>query len=180
MESDFTCNPGPTQILFRLKNLTWPEHAAVPAVADQQLAAPHHRRLTLPKSGSIFVAAFSTDFSSDASCDAWRYRRLRRSCRHAVVSSPTKATQTRKHLTTTSAEAFAQWDSEVSDWWEWRCRRSAISGTVSVCPDLAIYCSLGNFYKPVGPIILPTFLGNFCWDVKIFHFSCGIIFGQLF
>ena len=70
MESDFTCNPGPTQILFRLKNLTWPEHAAVPAVADQQLAAPHHRRLTLPKSGSIFVAAFSTDFSSDASCDA--------------------------------------------------------------------------------------------------------------
>ena len=26
----------------------------------------------------------------------------------------------------------------------------------------------------------PTFLGNFCEGVKIFHFSCEIIFGQTF
>ena len=50
-----------------------------------------------------------------------------------------------------------------------------------VCPDWAIYCTLGNFSKPVATIILaksPTFLGNFCKCVKIFHFSSEIICRQ--
>ena len=50
-------------------------------------------------------------------------------------------------------------------------------------PVWAINCTLGNFSKPVATIILPkspTFLGNFCKDVKIFHVSTEIIFGQLF
>jgi len=41
---------------------------------------------------------------------------------------------------------------------------------------------LGNFLKPLATIILPkspTFLGNFCKGVKIYHFSSEIIFGQL-
>ena len=41
---------------------------------------------------------------------------------------------------------------------------------------------LGNFLKPLATIILPkspTFLGKFCKDVKIFHFSSEINFGQL-
>ena len=49
-------------------------------------------------------------------------------------------------------------------------------------PDWAINCTLGNFSKPVATIILPRlpiFLGNFCKEVKIFHVSSGIIFGQL-
>ena len=40
----------------------------------------------------------------------------------------------------------------------------------------------GNFSKPVATITLPkvpTFLGNFCGVVKIFHFACEIILGQL-
>ena len=52
----------------------------------------------------------------------------------------------------------------------------------SVWPDWAIYWTLGNFSKPVATISLPkspTFLGNFCKGVKIFHFSSEIIFGQL-
>ena len=56
------------------------------------------------------------------------------------------------------------------------------SPLTSVWPDWAIYCTLGNFSKPVATIILPklpTFLGNFCNGVKIFHFSSGIIFVQL-
>ena len=47
---------------------------------------------------------------------------------------------------------------------------------------LVIYCTLGNFSKPVGTIILPklpTFLGNFCKGIKIFHYAIEIIFGQL-
>ena len=39
-----------------------------------------------------------------------------------------------------------------------------------------------DFLKPLATIYLPkspTFLGNFYEDVKIYHFSCKIIFGQL-
>ena len=46
----------------------------------------------------------------------------------------------------------------------------------------AIYCTLGNFFKPVATIILPkspTILGNFCKDVEIFNFASEIIFGQI-
>ena len=52
-----------------------------------------------------------------------------------------------------------------------------------VWSDWAILCTLGNFSKPVDIIILPklpTFLGNFCIGVKIFHFSIEIIFGATF
>ena len=41
---------------------------------------------------------------------------------------------------------------------------------------------LGNFLKPLATINLPqspTFLGNFCKGVKIYHFSSEIIFGQI-
>ena len=51
-----------------------------------------------------------------------------------------------------------------------------------VWPDVAIYCTFGNFLKPVATIILPklpTFKVNFGISVKIFHFSSEIIFGQL-
>ena len=51
-----------------------------------------------------------------------------------------------------------------------------------VWPEWAIYWTLGNFSKPVATIIFPkspTFLGNFYKDVKIFHVSCGNIFGLL-
>ena len=40
----------------------------------------------------------------------------------------------------------------------------------------------GQVLKPLAAINLlksPTFLGNFCKGVKIYHFSCEIIFGQL-
>ena len=39
-----------------------------------------------------------------------------------------------------------------------------------------------QFLKPLATINLPkspTFLGNFCNGVKIYHFSSEIIFGQL-
>ena len=39
---------------------------------------------------------------------------------------------------------------------------------------------LGKFLNPLASINLPkypTFLGNFCKGVKIYHFSCEIIFG---
>ena len=55
-------------------------------------------------------------------------------------------------------------------------------GLSPVWPDLAIYCTLGNFLKPLATINLPkssAFLGHFCKGVKIFHFSIEIIFGQL-
>ena len=48
-------------------------------------------------------------------------------------------------------------------------------------PDVAIFCTLGNFLKPLATINLPkspTFLGNFCKGVKIFHFSSEIIFAN--
>ena len=50
-------------------------------------------------------------------------------------------------------------------------------------PDLAIYCTLGNFWKPVATIILPkmpTFLENFWKGVKIISFFKWNNFGQLF
>ena len=40
----------------------------------------------------------------------------------------------------------------------------------------------GQVLKPLATINLPkspTFLGNFCKGVKIYHFSCEIIFEQL-
>ena len=43
-----------------------------------------------------------------------------------------------------------------------------------VWPDWAIYCTLGNFSKPVVIIILPN------QGVKIFHFSNGFIFGNFY
>ena len=48
--------------------------------------------------------------------------------------------------------------------------------------DWAIFCTLGNFLMPLATINLaksPTFLGNFCKVVKIYHICSGIIFGQL-
>ena len=56
------------------------------------------------------------------------------------------------------------------------------TASVPVWPDLAIFWTLGNFLKPLATINLPkspTFLGKFCKCVKIFHFSCEIIFGEL-
>ena len=52
----------------------------------------------------------------------------------------------------------------------------------TVRPDWAIFWTLGNFLKPLATINLPqnpTFFGNFCKGVKIYHFSSEIIFGQL-
>ena len=52
----------------------------------------------------------------------------------------------------------------------------------TVWPDWLIYWTLVNFLKPFATINLPkspTFLGNFCKGVKIYHFSSKIIFGQL-
>ena len=48
--------------------------------------------------------------------------------------------------------------------------------------DLAIYWTLGNFFKPLETINLPkspTFLGNFCKGVKNLSISSEINFGQL-
>ena len=47
---------------------------------------------------------------------------------------------------------------------------------------LGIYWTLGKFLKALATINFPkspTFLGNFRKDVKIYHFSSEIIFGQL-
>ena len=51
----------------------------------------------------------------------------------------------------------------------------------AVWPDWAIYCTLGNFSKPMVTIILPKlpiFLAIFCKGFKIFHFSSEFILGQ--
>ena len=51
----------------------------------------------------------------------------------------------------------------------------------TVRSDWAIFCTLGNYSKPVATIILPKLpklLGNFCKGAKIIHFSNQIIFGQ--
>ena len=52
----------------------------------------------------------------------------------------------------------------------------------TVRPDSAIYWTLEKFLKPLETINLNkshTFLGNFCKDIKIYHFSSEIILGQL-
>ena len=52
-----------------------------------------------------------------------------------------------------------------------------------VWPDWAIYWTLGNFLYPLAAIDSPkssTFLGNFCKDVKIYHFSSEIILGNFY
>ena len=44
----------------------------------------------------------------------------------------------------------------------------------TVWPDWALYRTLDNFLKPLATINLPqfpTFVGNFCKGVKIYHFS---------
>ena len=51
----------------------------------------------------------------------------------------------------------------------------------AVWPDWAIFWTLGNFSKHLATINLPkspTFLGNSCKGVKIYHFSNEIIFEQ--
>ena len=58
---------------------------------------------------------------------------------------------------------------------------SNVSKMLAVWPDWAIYWTLGYFLKPLPTINLsksPTFLGNFCKGVKIFHFSIEIILGN--
>ena len=53
---------------------------------------------------------------------------------------------------------------------------------VSSVTRLGDLLHFGQLIKACGTIILsksPTFLGNFCKGVKIFHFSGEIIFGQL-
>ena len=61
-----------------------------------------------------------------------------------------------------------------------RLRRNLFVGnSVTRLGDLL---HLGNFLKPLATINLaksPTFLGNFCKGVKIYHFYSEIIFGQL-
>ena len=45
-------------------------------------------------------------------------------------------------------------------------------------PDWTIFCTFGNFLKPLATISLPkspTFLGNFCKGVKIYHFWATFI-----
>ena len=48
-----------------------------------------------------------------------------------------------------------------------------------VCPDWAIFWTLGSFSKPNLPKS-PTFLGNFCKGVKMFYFCCDIILGNIY
>ena len=62
------------------------------------------------------------------------------------------------------------------------CDKYKLEGCFAVWPDWAIYCTLGNFSKPMATIILPelpTFLVNFCKGVKISHFYSEIISGHL-
>ena len=50
------------------------------------------------------------------------------------------------------------------------------------CDQIGRFIELGNFLKHLATINLPkspTFLGNFCKNVKIFNFSSEIIFGQI-
>ena len=52
-----------------------------------------------------------------------------------------------------------------------------------VWPDWAIYCTLGNFSKPVATFILPkftTFFDNFRKVLKIFNFPSEIILGNFY
>ena len=83
--------------------------------------------------------------------------------------------------------------SEVESWWSlqlvlykklFEMIRNGKSkrGRIAVWPELAIFCTLGNFLKPFATTNLPkspTFLGNFSKGAKIINFSHEIIFGQL-
>ena len=54
---------------------------------------------------------------------------------------------------------------------------------LTVWPDWAIFCTLGNHSKHLTTIILPkspTFLVNFCKGVKIIHFYSEIILGNFY
>ena len=54
---------------------------------------------------------------------------------------------------------------------------------VAVWLDWVIYCTLGNFSKPIARIIfpkLPTYSSNFCKVVKIFNFSSEIFLGNFY
>ena len=47
----------------------------------------------------------------------------------------------------------------------------------------AIYCTMGNFSKPLATIILPkspTFLGNLCKDIKAFFFPVKSFLGKFY
>ena len=49
---------------------------------------------------------------------------------------------------------------------------------LAVWPDLVIFCTLGNFLKPLATINLPkslTLLGNFRIGVKSYHFGATFI-----
>ena len=53
---------------------------------------------------------------------------------------------------------------------------------ITSVPRLGDLLDFGQLFKPLEAINLPkspTFLGNFCKGVKIYHFSSEIIFGQL-
>ena len=66
----------------------------------------------------------------------------------------------------------------------WTTARSTVASSSSVCPDWAIYWTLGNFSKLLATINLhksPTFLGNFCLGIKIFNFrSEKLILGNFY
>ena len=67
--------------------------------------------------------------------------------------------------------------------WKFNAYASSTSCLIqlqAVWPDWAIYWTLGYFLKPLATINLPkspTFLGNFCKGVKIYHFSSWNHFG---
>ena len=57
-----------------------------------------------------------------------------------------------------------------------------MSATYRSVTRLGDILDFGQFLKPLAAINLPkssTFSGTFCKDVKIYHFSSEIIFGQL-
>ena len=58
----------------------------------------------------------------------------------------------------------------------WKYVVNATSGLPSVWPDWAIYCTFGNFLKPLATINL---FKSPCKGVKIDHFYTEIIFRQL-
>ena len=61
-------------------------------------------------------------------------------------------------------------------------RITVASDIRAVCPDWAIYWTLGNFSKPLATIYFfksPTFLGIFVKMFKSIDFSSEIIFRQL-
>ena len=57
------------------------------------------------------------------------------------------------------------------------------SNSGALWPELAIFCTLGNFLKPWETINLPkspTFLDNFCKGVKIFNFLVKSFLGNFY